>query len=175
MPKSFNPLRYPPHYEHLLRRAVDSATPVVIDFATKEKAAAFRFDFYAWVKAHQRQADNNQSSQEIANIAMGMVLSFQAPSSIKISNRMTSEFAQILEAQGFIPELPKLPTFDLGIEIPIETSATGASAPVPGSHSPTTLHISPLTAFEQTMTKLGYTGASEKTNNLAPPPTKTEE
>lgn len=146
MPKPTDPLRFPPHYEALLRQLVDAQQPMELDFASAGEAKSFRFDWYAWVKAHRLAAQTNRASAELCELARPIVLSFREPSTIVFSNRLTSRFAQAFEARGIIPAPPRF-------EMPGEHNEQDASI---------TFHENPLKAFEDTMQRLGYVAGKKE-------------
>lgn len=148
MPKPIDPLRFPPHYETLLRQLSESFEPFIVDFGSAGEAKSFRFDWYAWLKSHARLSDSNAASAEIVAMGRPIVLSFREPSSIVFSNRLTGRFAQSLERAGISSDPPRL-TLPQADAQPIEI--------VRGSFVD-----SPLRAFEDTMSKLGYKPGPKK-------------
>lgn len=136
MPKPTDPLRFPPHYETMLREVSEAQAPMMLEFSNEGEAKSFRFDWYAWVKAHKLAG--TQASNELVELARPVVLSFRAPSTIIFSNRLTSRFAQAFESQGIMPAPPRF-------EMPTELVPT-----------PTSFNDNPMRAFEDAMSKLGY-------------------
>lgn len=148
MAKPIDPMRFPPHYESLLRELAERPEPTQIEFASEGEAKAFRFDWYAWIKAHSRlivdPVTAPPGSLEIVNLARPIVLSFKAPNAIVFSNRLTGRFAQALERQGVMITPPPF-------------RMPGDQANQQSVH----FESNPMAAFEEMMTKHGYVGAKK--------------
>lgn len=115
MPKSSDPMKYPPTYNILLEKTLAAQEPIERRFASLSDAQSFRFDFYAFAKALKkslRAHDGPMSAHErLAEQSVQITISVRedrvtGEGVVTLSNRLTNRFAQILEAQGDIMQVP---------------------------------------------------------------------
>lgn len=112
MGKPRDPARYPLEYETLVDQVLARGS-IAITRSTKQKAEAFRFDFYGWAKALELESQRIDGPRalhydRLARKAKQICLRFIPPSTIELVTRDEDSIAQELRAQGFGIKIPEL-------------------------------------------------------------------